>query len=87
MHLPKTKNGNKRDVPLSPFAIEILKALPRMDGVPCFAMDDDQRDANWRKWRDKLPVSDLHFHDTRSEGIWRLISIFGEEASAFCQCG
>jgi integrase len=71
-HLPKTKNGDKRDVPLSPFACEILEALPREKGQPCFLMDDDQRDANWRKWRDKLPVTDLHFHDTRSEGIWRL---------------
>jgi len=71
-HLPKTKNGDKRDVPLSPFAREILNALPREEGQPCFMMNDEQRDANWRKWRDKLPVDDLHFHDTRSEGIWRL---------------
>lgn len=72
VHLPKTKNGDKRDVPLTPFACEILDALPMVEGQPCFMMDDDQRDANWRKWRDKLPVEDLNFHDTRSEGIWRL---------------
>jgi len=72
VHLPKTKNGDKRDVPLTPFACEILEALPRVEGEPCFGMDDDQRDANWRKWRDKLPVVDLTFHDSRSEAIWRL---------------
>jgi integrase len=72
VHFPKTKNGDKRDVPLTPFACEILEALPRVKDMPCFGMDDDQRDANWRKWRDKLPVVDLTFHDSRSEAIWRL---------------
>lgn len=72
VHLPKTKNGDKRDVPLTPFACEILDALPRVDDQPCFMMDDDQRDANWRKWRDKLPLENLNFHDSRSEAIWRL---------------
>lgn len=71
-HIPKSKNGDKRDVPLSPFALEILEALPRVEGEPCFMMDDEQRDANWRKWRDKAALDDLHFHDTRAEGIWRL---------------
>lgn len=72
VHLPKTKNGDKRDVPLTPFACEILDALPKVEGQPCFMMDDDQRDANWRKWRDKLPLENLNFHDSRSEAIWRL---------------
>lgn len=72
VHLPKTKNGEARDVPLTPFAIEILKALPRIQGEPCFNMTDASRDALWRKVRDTLPVVDLHFHDSRSEGIWRL---------------
>lgn len=72
VHLPKTKNGDARDVPLTPFAIEILKALPAVKGEPCFNMTDASRDALWRKIRDTMPVVDLHFHDSRSEGIWRL---------------
>ncbi|WP_199097140.1 site-specific integrase [Dyella sp. ASV21] len=72
VHLPKTKNGDERDVPLTPFAIEIMKALPVIEGEPCFGTTDASRDALWRKIRDTLPVVDLHFHDSRSEGIWRL---------------
>lgn len=72
VHLPKTKNGDERDVPLTPFAIEILRTLPKVEGEPCFNMTDASRDALWRKIRDTLPVVDLHFHDSRSEGIWRL---------------
>lgn len=72
VHLAKTKNGDERDVPLTPFAIEILRILPRVEGEPCFNMTDASRDALWRKIRDTLPVVDLHFHDSRSEGIWRL---------------
>lgn len=72
VHLLKTKNGDERDVPLTPFAIEILRALPKVKGEPCFNMTDASRDALWRQIRDMLPVVDLHFHDSRSEGIWRL---------------
>ena len=72
VHIPITKNGDKRDVPLSTFAAEILQALPRDGDQPCFGMNDAQRDAIWRKYRDRAAVEDLHFHDTRAEGIWRL---------------
>lgn len=71
VHLPKTKNGDARDVPLSLRAVEILRALPLGFG-PAFQLDDQMRDALWRKVRDKTPHRDIHFHDTRSEAIWRL---------------
>lgn len=69
--LPKTKNGDQRQVPLSLRAREILAALPRDDG-PCFGLDDATRDTLFRRARDAAQVGDLHFHDTRSEAIWRL---------------
>lgn len=73
VHLPTSKNGDARDVPLTTAAVRILKALPRVEGDPrCFVMDESQRDANWRKGRDRAGVVDLHFHDSRAEGIWRL---------------
>ena len=73
VHLPKTKNGDARDVPLSTEAVKILQALPRVDGDDrCFLLEESQRDANWRKGRDRSGVEDLHFHDSRAEGIWRL---------------
>lgn len=71
VHLPKTKNGDARDVPLSKRAVEILRALPLGFG-PAFALSDRDRDALYRKARDKTPHRDVHFHDSRSEAIWRL---------------
>lgn len=71
VHLPKTKNGEARDVPLTKRAVEILKVLPRGFG-PAFALTDDLRDALFRKMRAKTPHKDIHFHDTRGEAIWRL---------------
>jgi integrase len=29
VHLPETKNGDSRNVPLSPVALELLRDLPR----------------------------------------------------------
>lgn len=69
--LPRTKNGDHREVPLSPYAREILALLPREDG-PVFGLDDEQRDALFRKARKRAEVVNLHFHDSRAEAIWRL---------------
>lgn len=68
--LQQTKNGDKREVPLTMRAREILRALPKSDG-PLFGLDDRMRDAIWRKYRPKH-LTGLHFHDTRAEAIWRL---------------
>lgn len=69
--LPRTKNGDRREVPLSARALEILAVLPRSDG-PCFGLDAAQRDALFRKARDKAGLSGFTFHDTRATAIWRL---------------
>lgn len=69
--LPVTKNGDVRKVPLSLFAREILSLLPR-DAETCFGLEADQRDALFRKARDRAKIANLHFHDSRAEAIWRL---------------
>jgi integrase len=69
--LPDTKNGDARSVPLSQSARDILAALPRSDG-PVFGLDPAMRDALFRKAVKRAEIPDLHFHDTRSEAIWRL---------------
>ena len=70
VHLPRTKNGDARDVPLSTRAVAILQTLPHGEG-PVFGVEDRIRDALWRKYR-PAHLADLHFHDTRAEAIWRL---------------
>ncbi|WP_231748560.1 tyrosine-type recombinase/integrase [Burkholderia latens] len=77
-HLPLTKNGSARSVPLSTRAIELLDMLPKVeDGMPLFGLTDKSRDALFRKARDKAfpkvpPKERLTFHDTRHEAITRL---------------
>lgn len=71
VRLPMTKNGDARDVPLSPRAREILAALPK-DRSTCFDLDPATRDVLFRRARDAAGIPDLHFHDSRAEAIWRL---------------
>lgn len=69
-HLPMTKNGTARDVPLSSEAVRLILALPRAD--PVFNLTTVQREALWRKLRDRSGVKGLTFHDGRHIAITRL---------------
>lgn len=72
-HLPLTKNGSARNVPLSTRAVALLKMLPAVEaGMPLFALKAESRDALFRKGRDRAMVTGLTFHDTRHEAITRL---------------
>jgi integrase len=69
--LPATKNGDRRDVPLSPRAREVIALLPR--GAPTvFDLNGGTRDTMFRKARDRAQIENLTFHDSRAEAIWRL---------------
>lgn len=69
--LPATKNGDVRDVPLSPRAREIIALLPK-DAPTVFNLEAGTRDTMFRKARDRAGVENLRFHDSRAEAIWRL---------------
>ena len=69
--LPKTKNGDSREVALSTEARRLLALLPKGSG-PVFGLTSASRDALWRKARDKAGLADLHFHDARSQAIFDL---------------
>lgn len=69
--LPRTKNGDRREVPLSTRARELLAELPA--GKPTvFDLNAGSRDALFRKAVKRAQIPDLHFHDARSEAIFRL---------------
>lgn len=68
--LPKTKNGDAREVPLSPRARELLNLLPR--NAKPFNIATGTRDTLFRKLTLSAGLTDLHFHDSRAEAIWRL---------------
>lgn len=81
VRLPRTKNGDSRDVPLSPTARALLDAMPR-EGPGVFSVTPASRDALWRKARAAAAsccpsVEGLHFHDSRAEAIWRLSKKLG----------
>lgn len=70
-HLPKTKNGFPRDVPLSAEALRILDQV-RQETESVFNLRTDQIDALFRKAKKRAMIDDLHFHDSRAEAITRL---------------
>ncbi|MEZ0137385.1 MAG: tyrosine-type recombinase/integrase [Candidatus Reddybacter sp.] len=67
-HLPMTKNGTRRDVPLSAAALKLLEPL----GPKLLDLSSDQISSLFRKIRDRAGLDDLHFHDSRHEAITRL---------------
>lgn len=69
--LPMTKNGDAREVPLSPTARDIIAILPR-DADTVFNVRSGTRDALFRRAVKATGIEDLHFHDSRAEAIWRL---------------
>ena len=73
-HLPMTKNGSARDVPLSSRAVEILLSLPsaKEKSGPVFDIDGEVLSTLWRKGAARACVSGLRFHDLRREALSRL---------------
>lgn len=72
VHLEQTKNGDERDVPLSPRARELFVFLRGLDSVKVFTVADGSRDTLFRDARDRAGLSGFTFHDGRSEAISRL---------------
>jgi integrase len=71
--LPKTKNGTKRDVPLSSRAAALLKLLPEPpEGGTVFGITSASLDALFRKARVRSGITNGTFHDTRHLAITRL---------------
>jgi integrase len=70
VHLPKTKNGAPRDVPLSSRAIALFRLLtpgaPDQHVVP---VDQGTFGKYFRTAVDVAGIDNLHFHDTRREAI------------------
>lgn len=72
-HLPKTKNGNSRDVPLSKRAVDVLEHLPEVEpGAPLFGLKSSSLDTLFRKAKGRALIEDLHFHDLRAEALTRM---------------
>lgn len=71
-HLPKTKNGDARDVPLSKRAVELLQAMSGLHPERVFTIDSASLDTNYRLGRAAAGVVGPTFHDSRATAITRL---------------
>ncbi len=78
-HLPLTKNGSSRDVPLSRKARQLLQGMTVALTGSVFHYTSSGFKSAWRVARQRLGIDDLHFHDLRHEAISRLLSTTGKK--------
>lgn len=76
VHLPKTKNGTKRDIPLSKEALRLV-SLIKHDNDKIIPHNSNSFKKAWQRGEDRLPIENLHFHDTRHEAITRMVKVRG----------
>lgn len=68
VHLPKTKNGHARDVPLSRKALALFLLLPEAHRLGrVVPVNYGTFGVYWREALTDAEIEDLHFHDTRRE--------------------
>jgi integrase len=70
-HLPVTKNGSPRTVPLSDEAMKVLAGL-KPDGERVFGIDEHSLRWAFNRACERAGIKGLRFHDIRHEGISRL---------------
>ena len=75
VHLPRTKNGHSRDVPLSSKAREILSSLPRDISGKVFPIHFEALKSLWHRGMTRADLQDLHFHDLRHEATSRFFEL------------
>lgn len=78
-HLPMTKNGEPRDVPLSSRAVEILRNHPRSTDGRVFPIHPDSVTRAFGDACKKAGIEGLRFHDQRHEATSRFFEHDGLE--------
>lgn len=74
-HLPQTKNGDSRDVPLSSRATSTLQSLADDQSrhpEKVFPVSGNAIRLAWEHLRERTGMGDLHLHDLRHEAVSRL---------------
>lgn len=75
IHLPITKNGDARDVPLSKEARDLLNLIPYMDREKLIPHNSNSFRLIWQRAIGKTELNNvIHFHDTRHEAITRFVN-------------
>lgn len=72
VHLPITKNGSYRDVPLSPVAVRIIQRMKGWDKELVFGLTSQTLDAMFRRYRQRAGLAGFTFHDARHTAATRI---------------
>lgn len=75
-HLETTKNGDKRTVPLSTRAVQILQELPTSIDGKVFQIQKANLHKHFTNGCKRAEIKDLHFHDLRHTAITNMASKF-----------
>lgn len=70
--LDRTKNGDRREVPLSPVARAIIADRRGIDPEKVFDLTTPVATDRFIKAKKRTPYKDVRFHDARSEAVTRL---------------
>jgi integrase len=73
-HLPNTKNGHSRTVPLTSKAVAALRKLPQTD-IRIFPVKGNAVRLAWSRLRKRAGLRDLRFHDLRHEAVSRFFEM------------
>lgn len=73
LHIPQTKNGHARTIPLTSGALAVLDGLKAVtgDGANVFPLTIESVKLAWRRLVIRAEIEDLHLHDLRHEAISR----------------
>jgi integrase len=71
LHIPQTKNGLARTIPLTERAVELLSDRLTTGGDAPFSLTPNAVRLAWDRLTERAGVEDLHFHDLRHEAISR----------------
>ncbi len=74
VHLPMTKNGESRNVPLSKEAKRLISLLP-LGNDELVPIDKDICCATWVRAKKRANLSQINFHDSRHEAITRMVKV------------
>ena len=75
LHIPKSKNGDARDVPISARARALLDLLGAQDSGPIVGVIANTFQNVWNNAKKGTPREDLHFHDARHEATTRFAKL------------
>ena len=75
VHLPDTKNGAARNVPLLDTAKQLLQLAQGLDPVRVLTVDAATASTLFRKARIKAGIMDMTFHDSRHEATTRIAQL------------